>query len=607
MPGGTTSPGLTEWLVLAVLAIASAAILVWLMKYSGHGFDFTDEGLYLIWIEDPFRYPYSVSQFGFIYHPLYLLLGGDIAYLRQANVLITFGLATVLGTALLSRRWPTLPAWPRLSIASGLAAGSFALFDLWLVTPNYNSLNLQSLLIAAIGVCWSLSPASGWRLAGQVLVGVGGWLCFMAKPSTAPLLGMLVVAFWFASGTLRMRTAWVPVAVAGLLLLASAWAIDGGIGAFVTRLQLGMEAAALMGGGHALNALLRWDLFNLTPVEKWLFLAAATLPAAGALFLASPSRRWRVAGTVTALLPLAMVVLMAYGILPVAAPLGMFKGVLYLALPVAAAVHFVRVAREQSSALSARVRVSLALFLVVLPHCYAFGTNGNYWWAGSGAAVFWLLPALLISAPPQGNVATIRALAPLALMAQTLAVLFLQTTMQNPYRQPPLALNDHPLEVGRPGSTLTLSEAYARYISSAAAAAQSAGFPEGAPLLDLSGQSPGLLYALRATSPGQAWMIGGYRGSLPLATYALRSEPCHTLASAWLLVEPGGPRSIPETLLNTFGAEWPRDYEQKGAWTTAPGAGSYEQSREQMLWRPTRTTTQAQAACQNARQNGNNK
>jgi hypothetical protein len=69
--------------------------------YSYFGYDFTDEGYYLNWISNPWIYKASVSQFGFMYHPLYRLVGGDLALLRQCNIFITFGLAWILCLVLL--------------------------------------------------------------------------------------------------------------------------------------------------------------------------------------------------------------------------------------------------------------------------------------------------------------------------------------------------------------------------------------------------------------------------------------------------------------------------------------------------------------------------
>ena len=116
-------------------------------------------------------------------------------------------------------------------------------------------------------------------------------------------------------------------------------------------------------------------------------------------------------------------------------------------------------------------------------------------------------------------------------------------------------------------------------------------------MIDLSGQSPGILYALHAESIGQAWTIGGYPGSLKLATAALRRVSCDKVATAWLLVEPKGPRSIPDELLSNFGANLAEDYDSVATWRTAEGAGGYQGQRIQMLLKPTRSKSIAVQAC----------
>jgi hypothetical protein len=82
-------------------------------------------------------YHASVSQFGFVYHPLYKLVGGDIALLRQANVLISFALGWALCFTLLrsiSIRWDTVGVSQSglVGIAIVAGTGSLAFFDLWL-------------------------------------------------------------------------------------------------------------------------------------------------------------------------------------------------------------------------------------------------------------------------------------------------------------------------------------------------------------------------------------------------------------------------------------------------------------------------------------------
>ncbi|WP_460111420.1 hypothetical protein [Pseudomonas sp. H3_D04] len=141
-----------------------------------------------------------------------------------------------------------------------------------------------------------------------------------------------------------------------------------------------------------------------------------------------------------------------------------------------------------------------------------------------------------------------------------------------------------------------MSEEYAGYLIEARSAALQAGFQPGTPVIDLSGQSPGMLYAMGATSIGQAWMIGGYPGSFKMASEALKRVRCDQLAAAWLLTEPEGPRSLSDNLVSSFGAK-PSDYEVVGSWKTAKGAGGFDQRPAQQLLKPIKNLDTSIKAC----------
>jgi hypothetical protein len=591
-------------LLFPLAAAAGLATLVWMLHFSGYGFDFTDEGFYLIWAAEPFRYSVSLSQFGFVYHPAYVLLDGDIALLRQANVLVTFGLASALAFSLL-RTTPAGAASRAVSAMAslGYATASLVLFCLWLVTPSYNSLNAQALLITALGVVWAASPGSPLRHhAGLTLIGMGGWLAFMAKPSTAAALGVLVLLYWIASGRLRFKTVLLPTCVASALMLASAWTIDGSIGQFVERISRGLELGRALGGGHTLERLVRLDDFSLTTTERNLFAAGVLVPCVCAWLIRFASPLLRFLGVSGAA---AMVGFIGLGIVlafPDLRGLGAHRGLLLSGAAAGGLLYTVIAFISRRAVQLPRERICLALFLLALPYCHAFGTNGNYWWVAAFVGIFWVLSGMLVAASVAESDPSSGIVALLAITATALSVLLLQAGMNDPYRQPqPLRANEHAIDVGRPGSTLKLTEGYARYISEARNRAHAAGLASGTPVIDLSGQSPGLLYALGAQSPGQAWVIGGYPGSAPLAELALKTVTCEELSAAWVLAEPQGPRAISDTVLNSFGAHMARDYEQVGHWATAAGAGGYPEERQQTLWKPTREPTVAADACRAAR------
>ncbi|MEX1031733.1 MAG: hypothetical protein WDZ30_00090 [Cellvibrionaceae bacterium] len=593
----------SQYVMIALSTMGTLLVLGWILKYSAYGIDFTDESFYLVWISNPFIYDFSTTQFGFVYHPLYRLLGGDIAALRQANMLITFGLAWGLAYTFLTSLAPESRE-KRIVLhtaAAGLATSAFILFDTWLLTPSYNSLALQALLITGIGLLLAERVITRKSVCGWIIIGVGGWLAFMAKPSTALALAVGVFSCLLFSRKFSIRLLLLAASSAIVLLLASALLIDGSITGFVQRLQKGMELGQLLGGGHTLTHILRIDDFQLGKDAKLaiLFVLAASFLAAWGAW--TEKTKGLLVSLPVCFMFFALIALLTIGETHKVAGLGYFQGLLIFGVVFAGLLTGRISSRiETFKSITASQWAVAGLFLV-MPHIYAFGTGNNYWLAGSSAAIFWLLAGLTLLGPMVRERASWSFALPLVLAAQAVTATLLQTAFEQPYRQPqPLRLNDTAQEIGTQKSTLILSASYATYIDRALTTARDAGFEPATPMIDLSGQSPGILYALGAESIGQAWTIGGYPGSLNLAKAALSRTPCEQIAMAWVLFEPDGPRSIPTELMSRLGAAFPERYEQVGAWSTAEGAGGYP-SRIQEFYKPI-APTQTLTACQALRE-----
>lgn len=236
---------------------------------------------------------------------------------------------------------------------------------------------------------------------------------------------------------------------------------------------------------------------------------------------------------------------------------------------------------------------------LMLPHAYAFGSNGNYWSTGAGAGLFWVLGGLAILGPMASSASVGAALVPLALAGQLVTVALIHTGMAAPYRQPePLWKNDYASEFGLPGQKLMLSRGFGRYLDEAVGTATAAGFKKNTPVVDLTGQSPGILYSMGANNIGQAWIIGGYPGSDALAEASLKRVPCTELSQAWLLLEEDGPREISTDVLHAYGANLSTDFELLGSFQTAEGMGGYETPpRLQKLFKSIRSFEAATTAC----------
>lgn len=602
----TTSSASAAVLRIAMTGLSAAGtllILVWLLKYSAYGIDFTDEGFYLNWISNPFIYDGSTTQFGFVYHPLYALLGGDIAALRRANVLLTFFLAWGLVYALF-KSFELRFEDSRIALpvaAAGLATSAFVIFDFWVITPSYNSLALQALLLASIGLLAAGKKSTVASVSGWIMLATGGWLAFMAKPSTALALAIGAFVYLLFSRKFTIRLALLATVVAAFLLFLSALLIDGSAGGFEQRLRLGIEFNQLLGGGHSLMQILRVDDFQLGENAKrtMVLVGIASFLAAGSLIAGN-----RIGLVVSVFVSLAgfiyVATLVGGGILQVE-NLGQFQELLILGVVGATILSGLALGRVQGIRnITSKQWAIIALFFV-MPHIYAFGSNNNYWQVGSWAGIFWLLGGVGVLVLMGRNRLNFTFLLPLALVVQAVVMMLLMTGWERPYRQPgPLSANQTVSKVGGAPSKLVLSADYAAYIESATTAAKLAGFEPGMPVIDLSGQSPGILYVMGAESIGQAWIIGGYSGSLDRAAAALRRVDCEKISSAWVLFEPDGPRSISADLLSLQGISFPEDYRLAGSWVSAPGAGGYGERRKQYLYAPSKQQENIQS-CRAAR------
>ena len=126
---------------------------------------------------------------------------------------------------------------------------------------------------------------------------------------------------------------------------------------------------------------------------------------------------------------------------------------------------------------------------------------------------------------------------------------------------------------------------------------EESGFTKEDAIIDLSGQSPGLLYLLGAKSIGTAWNIGGYKGSLDMAKATFNLVDCTDIANAWVLYESKGSRSISTDLLTSLGMNFPMQYQKIGSWETPSGAGGYKEIRTQEVYKPLNVNI-AKASCE---------
>jgi hypothetical protein len=584
--------------------VSTLTILWWTLKFSHYGLDVTDEGFYLAWISNPFVYDDSVTQFGFVYHILYRWFDGDLPSIRHANILFTFSLGWLFSDAIVKLLFQSelCEWWRRLLISGAIAVGSLVVFSSWLVTPSYNSLALQSILITLLGVVYLNDIVSRIRSIGWVLVGLGGWLAFMAKPTTAAALGISILVYLKLSKKLNIAGLSVSIFISIGCLLVSALVIDGSVINFIDRLVSGAEIIAVLGGGHTWSQILRVSSFKLGDRACMYFYIIIVL-ANLMLFLAASRRK--ISQLVGILFQLVILISVSAVIIykgSFSLNAGAFQSLLILAIPCSSIINCIGSKGLKTFKILDRHEWCLIILLAVIPYAFAFGTNGNYWQSGSSAGLFWALIGIFFLKPLSLEIHPCRSLTVMAVICQCVVVALLASGMDRPYRQiQPLKKNNFDLNIGYEGSTLRLSRQYGEYLQTILETSKKAHFIQGTPIIDLTGQSPGILYVIGAMNLGQAWLLGGYPGSDQFAIMALRKVPCDQLSVAWVLREPGGPRQLGDNVVSDLSDDLSMDYKLVAEWHTPIGVGGNKMSRTQQLLKPVRAFDDVVKKCRKTR------
>lgn len=582
------------------LLLSSVVLLAFVLKYCAYGFDFTDEGFYLAWISNPFIYEFSTTQFGFIYHPLYSLMGDSISGVRRANIFITWTLSSILTYKILKMAVPqsTHYDFSLLSLSVAIASCSLVTFLSFLVTPSYNSLNVQAALILSLGLVLIVKDSTHEDLSGWILTGIGGWLSFMAKPTTAGVFAISVLIFLSASRILRFRPLLASVATATLLLLASAIVIDGSIEKFAERLVAASTYIAIFDPRYSLSGLFPPLDINFTSAQKLFILAGCGVSILGGLL--PHIKNSAVAAHIfnfLFFLGCAASIGMAAELIFWDADLGKWAGKILLGPFLAGLLFSLYALLFKASWSPQQSHVWLAIWFLLLPLMITFGSNGHLFNHSSLRSMFWVLAGVTLVGPYARQQQSWHALLPAALVIQFLVIVIVQGAIKNPYRQSDLRPNSELDGVKFRSSELKVSRAATDYIYTAISKSRLAGFGQGDPVIDLSGQSPGLLFAMGASNIGRPWFGGGYPGSFDYVALSLSRVPCKKLAEAWILTEPDGPRSISNNVTKSFGGDLSLDYQLSDSWMTSEGAGGYKDQRKQYFYKPSRPEVVA-ASCE---------
>jgi hypothetical protein len=454
-------------------------------------------------------------------------------------------------------------------------------------------------MLTATGALLAGRELSKRSFAGWISVGIGGGLAFLAKPTSAAMLACMVVFYLAAAGKFRLRRLSISVAVAVLFLVVAALAIDGSPFGFARRIIDGIDIGNRLAAGHSLAGIFRWDGIHLSGEQKcnFTYLLTTAFFATALGFVANGFTRSAVALIVFAIS--AACIATFAGFLFPRISYEPFQPVQFLAVSLGAALAATVVPVCTYPQLS-RNGVALVIFFALLPCAYAFGTNTSFWSTAARAGFFWFLAGFVVCVEFAATAAAWPRLLPPIALALVVSTGVIYAAMESPYRQTrPLRLQTSAVDVIPGTSRLLLPEETAAYIRELHLITVANGFRVGDPVLDLTGVSPGSLYAMNARPLGVASTFAGYPGSSDFLTAALGSETCEAIAVSWILTEPNAPHSFSPDILRPFGIEISTDYLDVGSISSTRSFAP--QRFEQRLMKPVRRPEIARLACENAR------
>jgi hypothetical protein len=528
--------------------IFNIIILLFCLKFCFSGLDFTDETTYLSLIVNRNYYDATVTQFGYVYYFLYWLTGFNIGLFRIINIILLLGIYSFLSRQILRFLIPKdffsfySPTCFNL-LGFSLTTLPLAFLGTWLPTPNYNLLNLEALGLVLNGllllgrrkeqalnpnkICWS-----AW-----LLIGLGGYLVFLAKPTTAAGLALVVLVWLFFACNLNVKGVLAAVSLSFILLLMTALLIDGSVSAFILRYERYIALEELS-GGHSLFAWLSQPielLKDLSDIFSPGLLLSCLLSLLAFSWLPRHNRKSQGLGIVAFFILLAIV--FVYRPLWFLTSDSEKMGHLLWVVPFGAVLISWTKIRQKALGQEKRRLACLFLFAVQML-LYHLGSNNTLTHSISLTSFFLFYGFIFVLSAEIDPVRWLKKMASYACFGQVTVACVLVFAWSPPYRQIG-SLWNYNVEVKIPenGSTLKMAPEMAEFIQKWRVLADNHGFDPATPVIDLTGRSPGAIFILGAYLPKTPWLYSGYSGADQFAVASLKRLSCRQLTEAWLIID----------------------------------------------------------------------
>ena len=516
-------------LILAFLFLLGTGVFIW---SSNKGFDFTDEGLYLLVYQNPQEFPDSYTSYHRVGAVFFDLVGGNIIALRLLGFFLTafatFYFTLALTWFLKGRSWSLFEDQVERVLLHLALQGSVLTAYCWLPpTPNYNTMAGIGMLLSCGGILAFFSNTDAHRSIAKAFIGIltiggGLLLAFLAKGSSAVGIALISLILIGACNLIALKEKFVFAGVVSISVLV------GGLFLFflIPSLSVSWEfflgsIVALTEGNGAREIIIRhWQEsldFAMRHIRSFvlpILLAAGVGFFARSRFLVkSPDRKeslvfWSIIGVFIAEVVL-LIVKDAFSA-GIQGRSRSFIGYTSLFL----VLMTLRVGLPGAAQTISPYRLGGCLmflaWLALMPFVTAAGTTHKIFinallHVAPLAAAILLLAASLDKSLRRAIILPFASLLIVGLGFSQFITGFVLT----PYRTAPKWTQTVPVEVGVPATILNLDFASAECIEKTKATLASAGFKPGDDILALYGL-PGLVYAVGGVSPQRPWFFDNY-------------------------------------------------------------------------------------------------
>lgn len=537
-----------SWALPALLLLLiQIALYVWMAP---RGFEFTDESYYfhnyLHWRE----FTGTATFFGAYFEWPFRAMHRSVGAARVLSLAMILASSAVLMREVLRFSMREQPPAERGSFGWWFLAAPMASAMMYfggslttLRAPSYNLLSLCTMALTTACLLRTLQTQTRGHtpIGAPLLYGVALGACVLSKATTAlPLLLVHIVFFIAVNRVWHVRRllalAGLVTAGAGLNLLVLTLAFPD----WLQSLREGVELISLRGGGHSAMEIMsgfRWDI-QIAIETNGVWMAGL-----GILFVVVLRQLRSGSARGISLLALVLVTMVAITLIHSEKTLWLFA----MAGATVGLWCIERLGRTPGPMSgSERADFGLMALLLSLPLIYSAGTNNSILKHSVMASMFAYCAVYLrlyvLRRKGMLNAFVLAISVCLLCLPALAAQLLAMTQVKYTYRQlTGLGTQNHPVLLAGGTSTVLVDAGTEQSLREILALAHAAGFQPGQDVLDLTGDGPGIIYALGANPLGTPWMLGGYKGSTVATIRIIDKIDPAALRHAWLLTSSDNP------------------------------------------------------------------